>query len=90
MIGKLLTEHHLEFLSSIEGCTGSSDSTLAKMPHSWKSHAPTHITSYPASIWCRTTIGPPVNHNLNGVSLAGQWWSAFSCLLGNVLDKKYN
>ena len=36
---KLLTKHHLEFLSLKGGCTGSSDSTLAKMPHCWKSHA---------------------------------------------------
>ena len=35
---KLLTEHHLEFLSLKEGCTGSSESTLVKMPHCWKSH----------------------------------------------------
>ena len=38
MIVKLLTEHHLEFLNFKGGCTGSSDSTLAKMPHCWKSH----------------------------------------------------
>ena len=30
---KLLTEHHLEFLSLTGGCTGSSESTLVKMPH---------------------------------------------------------
>ena len=35
---KLLTEHHLEFLSLKAGCTGSSESTLVKMPHCWKSH----------------------------------------------------
>ena len=35
---KLLTEHHLEFLSLKRGCTGSSESTLIKMPHCWKSH----------------------------------------------------
>ena len=35
---KLLTEHHLEILSLKGGCTGSSESTLVKMPHSWKSH----------------------------------------------------
>ena len=34
---KLLTEHHLEFLSLKGGCTGSSESTLVKMPHCWKS-----------------------------------------------------
>ena len=36
---KLLTEHHLEFLSLRGGCTGSSESTLVKMPLCWKSHA---------------------------------------------------
>ena len=39
MIVMLLTEHHLEFLSFKGGCRGSSDSTLVKMPHYWKSHA---------------------------------------------------
>ena len=38
MTVKLLTEHHLEFLSLTGGCTGSSESTLVKMPHCWKSH----------------------------------------------------
>ena len=33
MIVKLLTEHHLEFLSLKEGCTGSSESTLIKLPN---------------------------------------------------------
>ena len=37
MSDKLLTEHHLEFLSLKGGCTGSSESTLVKMPHCWKS-----------------------------------------------------
>ena len=37
MTVKLLTEHHLEFLSLKGGCTGSSESTLVKMPHCWKS-----------------------------------------------------
>ena len=35
---KLLTEHHLEFLSLKGGCAGSSESTLVKMPHCFKSH----------------------------------------------------
>ena len=39
MIVKLLTEHHLEFLSLKGGCTGSSESTLVKMSNCWKSHA---------------------------------------------------
>ena len=36
---KLLTEHNLEFLSLKGVCTGSSESTHAKMPHCWKSNA---------------------------------------------------
>ena len=35
---KLLTDCHLEFLSLKGGCTGSSESTLVKMSHCWKSH----------------------------------------------------
>ena len=35
---KLLTENYLEFPSLIGGCTGSSESSLGKMPHCWKSH----------------------------------------------------
>ena len=37
MIVKLLTKHHLEFLSLKRGCIGSYESTLAKMPR-WVSH----------------------------------------------------
>ena len=36
---KLLTEHHLGFLSLTGGCRGSSESTLVKMSNCWKSHA---------------------------------------------------
>ena len=36
---KLLTEYHLEFLCLTGGCTGSSESTLAKMPHCWESRS---------------------------------------------------
>ena len=43
---KLLTEHHLEFLSLEGGCTGSSESTLLKTPHCWKSHVAAHIVLY--------------------------------------------
>ena len=45
MIVKLLTEHHLEFLSLKGGCTGSYESTLVKIPHCWKSHVMAHIVS---------------------------------------------
>ena len=41
---KLLTNNHLEFLSLKGGCTGSSESTLVKTPHCWKSHVLAHLT----------------------------------------------
>ena len=34
---KLLTEYHLEFLRLKGDCTASSESTLVKIPHCWKS-----------------------------------------------------
>ena len=40
---RLLTEHHLECLSLKGGCTGSSESTLVKMPHCWKSCVMAHM-----------------------------------------------
>ena len=43
MTVKLLTEHHLEFLSFKGRCTGSSESILVKMPHCWKSHVMAHL-----------------------------------------------
>ena len=43
MIVKLLTEHHLEFLSLKGGCRGSSESTHVKMSNCWKYHAAAQI-----------------------------------------------
>ena len=40
---KLLTEHHLEFISLKGDCTGSSESTHVKTPHCWKSYAAAHM-----------------------------------------------
>ena len=37
------TKHHLEFLSLKGGCTDSSESTLVKMQHCWKSHVAAQI-----------------------------------------------
>ena len=50
MIVKLLTEHHLEFLSLKGGLRGSSESTLVKMSNCWKSHAATHMKSLIAAV----------------------------------------
>ena len=46
MIVKLLTEQHSEFLSLTGGCTGSSESTLIKIPHCWKSHVVAQLLLY--------------------------------------------
>ena len=43
---KLLSEHHLEFLSLTGGYTGSCESTLVKMPHCLKSHVTAQIVFY--------------------------------------------
>ena len=43
MTVKLLTKPHLEFLSFERGCTGPSEYTLVKMPHSWKSRVTAQI-----------------------------------------------
>ena len=44
MIVKLLTDHHLQCLSSEWGCRGLSASTHIKMPHCWKSRALAQIS----------------------------------------------
>ena len=41
---KLLTEHHLEFLSLKGGCIGLSESTIVKVPHCWKSHVTAQLS----------------------------------------------
>ena len=43
MIVKLLAEHHLDFLRLKGGCTSSSEYTLVKIPHCWKSHVTAQI-----------------------------------------------
>ena len=52
MIVKLLTEHHLEFLSLKGGCGGSSESTHVKMPHCWKSCVVSHMYIYSQQYTC--------------------------------------
>ena len=43
---KLLTEHRLEFVSLKGGCTGSSESTLVKMPHCVAAQASSRYVRY--------------------------------------------
>ena len=54
---KLLTEHHLESQSLEGGYTGSSESTLVKIPHCWKSHVATRIVMLQlTSTWYQCTL----------------------------------
>ena len=59
MSGKLLTDHHSEFLSLKGDCTGSSESTLVKMPHCWKSHVTAYCVLAFAwlSVFCFFSLG---------------------------------
>ena len=67
MIVKLLTEHHLEFLSLIVGCSGSSESTLVKMSNCWKSHAAGWFR------YCGCVVFPREQSYLRQRSAVAQW-----------------
>ena len=43
---ELLSEYHLEFLSSKGGYTGLSESAHVKTPHSWRSHVTAHVFNH--------------------------------------------
>ena len=47
----LLTDYHLEFLRLTGGYTGSSESTLVKMPHCLKSHVTANIWAAMRETW---------------------------------------
>ena len=53
---KLLTEHYLEFLCLNGGCTGSSESTLVKQPHCWKSHVAAHMVTQCVNVNAVTSL----------------------------------
>ena len=58
---KLMTKHHLEFLSFKGGCSGSSESTHVKMPHCWKSHVAAHFQLNILTCATEATEFPTVN-----------------------------
>ena len=65
---KLPTKHHLVFLSLKGACTGSSESTLVKMPHCWKSHVVT-IIRVPTSSGNHGKPGKSLKKSMHGKSL---------------------
>ena len=46
MTVKLLTKHHLVFLSLTGVCTDQFEHTLVQMPHRWKSHVTAHMVIF--------------------------------------------
>ena len=68
MTVKLLTEHYLTFLSLKGCCTGSSESTLVKIQHCWKSHVTAQLFYFvaPTSPDPLTNITPALCRDLLG------------------------
>ena len=68
LTGKLLTEHHFEFLGLKGGCTGSSESIHVKMPHCWKSHVTAQLF--------KQIVKLIITISCSKFSLSGPMWSA--------------
>ena len=68
-----------------EGRTGGQDppekSQIYRVSYQYWTGSPVKPQSYQASIQWWATIGPPEKRHLNGVSLAGRWWPAYSGIL---------
>ena len=62
---KLLTEHHLEFLSLRMGFRGLSESTLVKVPHCWKSHVTAQLFTNPNREFQRMNKGFSHSSHIN-------------------------
>ena len=74
---KLLAEHHLELLSLKGGWTCSSESTLVKIPHCWKSSATAHYSNYikvktRAKIRTQFNQAPHLTQDTNGKVTSSQ------------------
>ena len=75
---KLLTEHHLEFLSLKGGCTGLPESTLVKMPHCWKSHVTAHMSHSSHVLTAVLHMGCNATKPVLGISVKGRFKLAYS------------
>ena len=81
MIVKLLTEHHLEFLSLTGRCRGSSESKLVKMSNCWKSHATAHFHCKPPFFHCSLSKQHSVGVAAKMCAIYGCWNVVFICLV---------
>ena len=86
---KLLTEHHLEFLSLKGGCTGSSEYTLVKLPHCWKSHVMTHLlyssAMYSLGSVCWLDICDSVNQATTNLAFHSNELSKDNLAVNNII-----
>ena len=84
---KLLTEHHLVFLSLTGGCRGSCESTLVKMSNCWKSPATAHFSLfYFINLFQRATNALCVQSvsNTNTISLFTQDYNVTSIVTTTI------
>ena len=80
MTVKLLTEHHLEFLSLKGGCTGSSESTLIKMPYCWKSHVAAQLWYNTSKTLARTSRPITTRHVMSlGIGSHHSYFKLWPC-----------
>ena len=80
---RLLTEPHSEFLGLKGGCAGSSESTLVKIPHCWKSHVRAKML-YKCSSYCYCNI-----YGFTVWMKNCRYWSAGFILTFTVFQKMY-
>ena len=89
---RLLTEYHVEFLSLKGGCTGSSESTLVKMPHCWKSHVVAHmlLAVNENSLHVMHEIICDISHTIFffGKIFKRKWWQNKICYIPCFTDSK--
>ena len=81
MTVKLLTEHHLEFLSLKGGFTGSTESTLVKMPHCWKSDVAAHMQKPPLN--AHADISSTARYLCFGLSIHLHPYSVYASNVGS-------
>ena len=96
---KLLIKHHLEFLSLKGGYTCSSESTLVKKPHCWKSHVTAQIyllfcdkqyihNDMSCDTWFPTSVNSDEPVQLPFKLRNIKWWSVGSLTLNRIFKRQ--
>ena len=83
---KLLIEHHLEFLSLKGGCTDTSEYTLVKIPHCWKSHTAAQMHLIDEQVIMKLSFFIYQSKHMFDLlidnALATQWWAWRKKIIG--------